>query len=299
MRQGFPSEIPGIVLQEQSVPTEKIHGVAEVAGAVSRFTLEQPQDPADITDPTPLLAINGYGGVKSAYTHFRHYVAAFGRKPAVTFEPPGSQSLGHFMDRRHHARPELLLPMMAGRVMRTLGFDAYDVSGHSMGGPAGANLALHRPDQVRNLFLVASAGVGDHDIWQLAKRARHFGRDEMLDGLGDLLDQYSALGLVKQELRYFSPLYRRVREGLTVAGSDIRPQLIALRATGVRVVNISMPADRLFPPELEHPDLEMLVDVYSRYPDDTAGHAAPQRQPRHVAQHHLDLLGSAPVSQAA
>src|SRR5687768_11422112 len=70
-------------------PTRRLKGVAEIAGARIPYTLELPDQ---VNDEVPLVIANGYGAVQDAYDRLRHFVAISG-KPAVSFEPPRSQSL--------------------------------------------------------------------------------------------------------------------------------------------------------------------------------------------------------------
>lgn len=285
----LPAE-EGVFLSREIYPTKTINGVARIAGAEVRYTYELPQQ---VIDEVPLLIVPGYGGVKSAYQRLRQTVAAHG-KPAVSFRPPRNQSMLGGLSPAHLLQPSKLQSQASWAVMRDIemadGPGEFDLLAHSMGGQTAINAALHKPEHVRSIIFMASAGLDLHTLRDMRERGTNFLKEELFPNLGRL-----AMGhhpkIAPDTLHYiFRNSRRTIQEGISVANCDIREKVKSLGGIGIKTAALQFPADRLFPLDGVVKHSSKLFDVFRVYSDPNAGHLTPQLDPVNVARANLSIL---------
>lgn len=269
-------------------PTHRINGVAKIAGARINYTYELPEE---VTDEVPLVILPGYGGAN--YANFRQAVAARG-KPAVSYRPPRNQRLLAGLRPAHLADPARLQSQAAWGVVRdiadTLRHQQFDFSLHSRGGQTGTDLAIHKPDYVRSMIFVGSSGLDGHSIADMAARIPRFLSGELLPALPKFTMDDSPVNMLDC-LHYFlrSPL-RTMREGVSIANSDIRTKVATLGKLGIKTAALQFARDSFFPLESVEASSAHLFDVFMVYPDPNAGHMTPQLEPQRTANAHLAVL---------
>lgn len=120
--------------------------------------------------------------------------------------------------------------------------------GHSFGGMVSVAIALLRPDLVRSLTLLNSAGL-------VPKREPKMHRGMFLKEL------FSHPSMIPSFLAYyFSNRKRADKEGEVIAGSSIVPLLVALGRAGVPITIVYGKEDKLFPPNQVQEELRKAGD---------------------------------------
>jgi pyruvate dehydrogenase E2 component (dihydrolipoamide acetyltransferase) len=105
-------------------------------------------------DGVPVLLVHGFGADLNTWMFTQPALAAARR--AVALDLPGH---GGSAKEVGAGDPEGLTDAVEG-APSALGIEQVHLVGHSMGGAVAASLALRRPDLVRSLTLIASAGLG-------------------------------------------------------------------------------------------------------------------------------------------
>ncbi|MEO8863186.1 MAG: alpha/beta fold hydrolase [Candidatus Saccharimonadales bacterium] len=275
----------------QQGETRLFHGVARLCGVGVKYTYEQSRN---ITDPVPLGFVNGYGGVKSSYRDVRHHSALAG-KSAFTLQPVRSMSLKNTIEMRHLVHPELLPSMAVWAVMKAIsaehGIEEYDLSGHSLGGFIATNVAEHKPENVRSLILVASAGLERHNLRTMAKRGPGFIRHGLIPSLPHLRKQLDTKSVIKQEANYMlrNPV-RTIGEGFAAGRCNITRQVKHVGMMGIKTAALQFASDRLFLLDEVASQSASAVDIFSVFADPDAGHMAPILDPEAVVKAQLELL---------
>lgn len=265
--------------------TEKMPGVANFGSGRVNFTYERPLE--YIEDETPLVIINGYVGVKSAYKLLRRNVVQLGR-PAITIRPVRKHS------RRASIHPKYLLNASSlhsraaysviSDITARCGVENFDLVGHSMGGWVAGSMAQLHPDKIRSVTFMASAGLESHTLGSLLLRLPTFTRKEFLphiDTLRDVDETRLALEAMYYVLR--NPGLT-IREGVGVSRCDIRPLLPRLGELGVRTAILNFASDELIHNRTTEKEVGHLVDYCETHPSKHLGHLAPQLEPLTVAR---------------
>lgn len=268
--------------------TEKLRGVAHIAGAAIEWTYERPEH---ITDEIPLIGLHGFGGVKSSYREFRTQVAQRG-KGAITYRPARSRGYVGDVDPGNISNPGKLLSQAAWAVMRdvkaTTGDTRFDASGHSMGGFTLTQLAKHKPEYLRTAIYVGSVGLDDHTVPQMLGRALRFVNTELRpSGLIFGNDGRVALEGLHYMLR--NPV-RTVGEGLNAAGCSLKKDIPLIRAAGIKTGAIQFNKDTFFPTDRVTEESAHLFDHYQVLDNPNANHIAPQVLASEVAEAHIQML---------
>ena len=122
-----------------------------VNGVEMHFRVMEPavQTPSD----RPLVLIHGLMGSSKDFEHVQPALALHRTVISVDLPPFGRSDKDTELDYSKAA----MASQVAG-LMTALGFDQYDVLGHSMGGEVALRLALEYPDHVTELILLNSAG---------------------------------------------------------------------------------------------------------------------------------------------
>ena len=103
----------------------------------------------------PLVIVHGYNG-SSDYWYPETVLGLAQRRHVIAVDLPGNGLSGKL------ARHDLeTLSNFIVRFIETLGYRKADLLGHSMGGQLAVAAAILRPDRVRSLVLVDSAGLPD------------------------------------------------------------------------------------------------------------------------------------------
>ncbi|MCA9309460.1 alpha/beta hydrolase [Candidatus Saccharibacteria bacterium] len=256
--------------------------------AKTRSTIEQPELASDVLDPTPILWVPGYGGVKPAYRRPREGTVQLGR-PSATYRPIRDISVAETFHPANILHPELLARRTLGAVIdHTCQYtesDKVDLACHSMGGFIAALMAEYDPSKIRSIVFVASAGLEDHSLFTLAKRAPGFFQREFLPHLSTLREENEAR-MALEALDYFlrNPA-RTLAEGLAVASSNIRHILMGLREKGIMLGCLMFASDELFIEENIRSQAGDLFHIIETYEDGSVGHMGPQLHGQAVARH--------------
>lgn len=279
------SNLRGLFLLQE---TEKIRGIAHIAGAAIEWTYERPET---VTDGIPLIGLHGFGGVKSSYREFRSQVAQRG-KSAITYRPARSRGYIGDADLNNVRNPGKLLSQAAWAVMRdvknTTGDTTFDASGHSMGGYTLTQLAKHKPEHLRTAIYVGSVGLDDHSVPQMLGRALRFVNKELRpSGLVSGRDQRIALEGLHYLVR--NPV-RTVAEGLNAAGCSLKQDIPNIRAAGIKTAALQFELDTFFPTHRVTEESAHLFDHYEVLENPTANHIAPQILASEVAEAHMNIL---------
>lgn len=280
----------------EPVPTERLRGVAKIAGAKVEYTLEQPADADDFTDEAPILLAHGYGGIKSAYQQLRTHIAQAG-KPAITYRPARSMGLVGDLNPRNLFHPEELSGKAAWSVMRdvrdALGYEQFDLAGHSMGGRTIADIALLKPEHVRSAIFIASVGLDEQSVPRMIGRALHFLPKELPSVAGRAISNKQAR-IALESLHYIirNP-QRTLAEGLSAAAANLRAHIEELDEQGTPTAAIQFQDDVFFPFDSTRRASQDLFDVHHVYGNEKSNHLTPQVDPLGVSlaiRHVLDKL---------
>jgi pimeloyl-ACP methyl ester carboxylesterase len=98
----------------------------------------------------PLLLVHGFGGAKEDFTD--HLAALGEHATAVCFDHRGHGESDHPADEAAYSLDRLVADTLG--VADALGFDAFRLLGHSMGGMVARRLTLAHPDRVEALVLM-------------------------------------------------------------------------------------------------------------------------------------------------
>lgn len=225
-------------------------GTAETSNTLIKYTYEKP---VECIDSTPAIIVPGFAGIKPAYRGLRNSLVAHG-KTAVTFQPPRVQGLFDSIQPKHLLHPERLLAQSTLAVARDIinrfgaedDFYQIDAIGHSMGGPAAINAALHKPEQFHSVTAMASAGLDGHNTFKLIKRLPRALIDEVIPTAIHFQkqDDPSILrGLLHYTCR--NP-WRTLSEGLAVGNCDIRDKIKRVGKLGIKTVALQFKNDKFF-----------------------------------------------------
>ncbi len=274
-------------------------GTAHIAEADIDFRI---QTPNTVTDPHPVIIVNGYMGKGFGYSNLRKHLAEQGRV-AVSVNPPRRQG---WLSTYHHTcitDPMRLLSQGIYAVTRELQQEYRDLTDasqidlvvHSMGLPVGIRLATKHPGLVRNIVNLEGAGVEErpHPI-KFIPRIAQFGRHELvpfargiLSGVYDL-DQDMAQAAMSEAHYILAHPVRTASEGLHVSACDIRKPLDRLkREQNIGVTAILGAEDTLVPAKISLRDGSGL---FSRTDVLDLGHLAPMTHPQQIAETAADHL---------
>lgn len=269
-------------------------GFAKIAGAETKFTNERPHQ---LIDETPILLVPGFHGIKPGYKKLRGAIVETGRD-ATTYEPRLMQDLLTSMDPRRLIYPEKLTSKCAYAVMRALhqmyGHEKFDLAGHSMGGPIASDIALHKPEMVRSLILLGSAGLEDHNLISMAQRVSRFITKELIPAAPQLRNDFDHR-IVGYVIRHSlgNPLLT-AREMFDVCGRDIRSNIVKHGTDGIATFVFQFEDDSLFITERVWEQSGHLPDHFEIIQG--SNHLAPQLQPDRIGhlivQKHADNYGS-------
>lgn len=269
-----------------------VKGYARIADAVTHYTITEPH-PDDVEDPTGILIVNGFGGIKEAYTDLDTTFALNGRR-SISFKPIRKQGYKGRLDIRHRVNPLKLHSQGAYAVMRAVqeeqGIEQFDVAGHSLGGVAGTDVARHHPNLVRSLILMGSAGLEDHNLAVMASRVPAFLRDELVPALPILRERHGSSTIVKEFEYLLESPSRTLTEMVAVSRADITNRVRLVGQLGVMTAALQFNEDRLFFTENVRTKSAWAFDEFRVYSDMLAGHIAPQIDPEGVAQETLDII---------
>ena len=259
--------------------------------ACTRSTIESPLT-QNVTDPVPLLWVPGYGGIKPAYRRPREGSAQDGRI-SVTWRPVRDLSLLNTFKPSNLRHPELLprrtLEAVINDVCEQTESDQVDLACHSMGGFIAALAAAKDPSKIRNLVLVASAGLERHSLRTLARRSIPFVRGEFIPHFHTLREENEAR-MALEALDYFlrNPL-RTLAEGLAVANCNIVDDLDRIRNAGIMIGGLLFASDELFIEANIRDQSEHLFHILDTFDDGSVGHMGPQLHGQAVAHAVVDI----------
>lgn len=271
---------------EQLVPTDRLHGVARIAGAKVEYTLEQPVEPNGMASQVPILLAHGYGGIKTAYQQLRSHIAQSG-KPAITYRPARSMGLVGDLDPRNLLHPEELSGKAAWGVLRdirdSLGYEQFDLAGHSMGGRTVADIAVRKPEHVRSAIFIASVGLDEQSVPRMIGRALHFLPKELPSvARRSIWDSRGRIAMESLHYIIRNP-QRTLAEGLSAAACNLRAHIEELDEQGTPTAGIQFQNDVFFPFDTIKQASEGLFDVHHVYDNERSDHLTPQADPRGVA----------------
>ncbi|MCB9822707.1 alpha/beta hydrolase [Candidatus Nomurabacteria bacterium] len=276
-------DVPQIYPTSLSRHTVEIFEPSGRVIATTRTTIERPSEEI-LTDPVPLLWVPGYGGIKPAYRHAREGSAqpqegAAGRI-AVTWRPVRDMSLLDTLKPANIRHPELLprrtLQSVINYVCNDTESEQVDLACHSMGGFIAALATVKDAEKIRNLVLVASAGLEDHSLLTLARRSVPFIKGEFLPHFHTLREENEAR-MALEALHYFlrNPA-RTFAEGIAVANCNIRNDIERARDLGVMIGGLLFAADELFIEENVREQAGHLFHILDTFDMDDVGHMGPQ-----------------------
>ncbi len=279
-------------------PTEEFHGETHIARACIRYTLEIPEV---ISDPTPVIIINGYGGKKFGYEALAGQIAGQG-KPTIRLDPPRDQTAAAGFHPKHLLHPERLQSQAVWAIVRNvreqqkdngeIDLDQFDLMGHSMGGYIATKLARMKPEVVRSIVLFSSAGLDGHSIFTMAKRLPEFMREELMPAVlhNELKIEKGKAHAFWSEVDYtlHNPL-RTVLEGFAVGGCDIRSDIAFLKHEhGIGIAAIVGTNDRLLP---GNETIRKSGHLFDHLRVLTGGHLLPLTKPEDSAEAVVDITG--------
>ncbi len=283
-----------------AIPSEAFQAISEEkrGGAVTRFTVQIPET---ILDPVPLLIVHGYCGPEVIYEKFREAVAANG-KPAITYRPTRTQDMSAAFSRQHRLHPERLLTQTAlgalygsAKLLKKKGHapDAYDISGHSMGGRGATKVAHLHPEFVRTVILNEAAGLDGHSFTDfLSQRFPAFVAKELTPALLNSQFAYrSSRKIVMQGAEYIlkNP-YKTVSEALTAGGCDIKEDVSLLGKLGVASSILVAESDTMISAAGTARKSGHASDLFAVYGDPKANHLYPFTHPLETALTHLQII---------
>jgi pimeloyl-ACP methyl ester carboxylesterase len=181
-------------------------------------------------------------------------------------------------------------------------YDQFDLVAHSMGGYTAVNLAKNRPEQIRSITFIASAGLEPKDFPTMLGRAANFLYKEALPAR-DMFYRNGNHRVGLGTAHYiFRNLPRTVAEGVQIATCDIGENIRSLGKLGVKTAAIQFKNDTFFPLDEIRGETKEIFDDYHEYDDPDAQHITPQLDPVGVSQVVSGLISkitSAPAPVAA
>lgn len=284
-------EVPQIYQTNIARHTVLVHGHSGKPIASTRSTIESPLDD-NISDPVPILWVPGYGGIKPAYRRPREGAAQEGRISA-TWRPIRDLSLVDTFRPSNLRHPELLprrtLEAVIENVCNETGSDQVDLACHSMGGFIAAVAASKDATKIRNLVLVASAGLEQHTLLTLARRSVPFVQREFIPHFHTLREENEAR-MALEALDYFmrNPL-RTMAEGLAVANCNIQDNLSRIKDAGVMIGGLLFASDELFIEDNVREQSGHLFHILDTFDNPDVGHMGPQLHGQAVARTVVDI----------
>lgn len=245
-------------------------GVAEHDGAkvaCKRF------EPLDITPKGTVLVAPGYLGIQPSYENFGHAMALEGWNTLI-IRMLRRHQLKNEIHPTHILDPLLLSSQALWAVIkenRTIfGIEEVSAVSHSTGGPTTMKMLDAKPNAVKSVLLVGSAGLDHHSSFSLATKLPG-GVLEILRAIPKLdLDRRRA---ARHLLHYaFQDPFRTAREAIAVSSADINDSIAKARASGVKVGRLQFKADPFFPINNILDSDKLDVDLYREYHDPNAGH---------------------------
>lgn len=278
----------------QAVETQRLRGVAKIAGAKVEYTLEQPTDEAVVVDSVPIVLVHGFGGVKTSYRQLRTSLAQMG-KPAITYRPARSRGIRGDMSPLNLLYPNKLASQAAWAVMRDIradiGHELFDVSGHSMGGQTVANLASHKHEHIRSAIFVASVGLGNHSLPHMLGRAARFLPQELAPSAKHIIESTEPRVALESLHYWLRNPQRSLAEGLGTAGCNLHERLVEMEKSGIKTAAIQFQNDVFFPLEAAIKHSRHLFHAHHVYEDPGSNHLTPQLDPQGVAGAIISVLG--------
>lgn len=264
-----------------------ISGVARFARAQAEYMVFVPDV---VTDPYAAYFSHGFGGIGAGYEDLGLETARRG-KIAVVADPAYGWSLAHHLDKRYIKSPEKLPGDATHAVMqKVLGMDGldiagFDVVGHSMGGFAGSEAVKHRhrPDKVRSMTFMASAGQYKQNMASLSYRGLKFMVKDA-PGIVRNVRPQNATRATRQFIRYWSSPHRRFLEGMAISFSDVTKTARELSNSKIVTSILLFEDDVFFDYERALANMGPVVDIVGHHEDPEAGHGAPQDSPAEVAR---------------
>lgn len=257
-----------------------IRGIAEISGGMVAYERLKPNI---ITDPTDVVIVPGFVGIKPAYDKLGQAFARQGRE-VVTLRPVRTQRFLNAVHPRHLLHPLLLQSQAVWAVMKDIhdddGVDRFDLWCHSLGGPVGCSTAEHKPEYIRSINLVGSAGMDGHTPFSLAQRLYDAGLEIGKTAPGLDIDRLRTA----RHVAYYTLLnpFRTTAEALAVSGIDNRPSVQRIRNLGIKVARTQLELDPFFPTAHITDEDKAAVDTFRFIPG--LGHLGPQTEPELVAR---------------
>lgn len=262
-------------------------GEISTAGATCSYRLDIPDEPID---ETVNVIIYGFAGSDAAYRGLATAMTAEQGLPTLSLRLSRFQHPKAAFSFKHLREPIALTSKLVHGAIKQLpvhGFeDRVNLFGHSMGGWIGTELAAHKPDRVKTLTLVGSAGLIDHDVISLAPRMPRLVGRIALDLIRRRPEAVSPQNACDSLRHIIANPFLTTGEMVTVAHCDIREQL----RNGIepRLVVIHPENDELFDAQTVGTSAkEFTNEVYLL---DGLGHAAPITHPSDVASSYASVL---------
>lgn len=277
---GEVNEVP------RQIPTRlHKHTIIVTHDAKTRYSLEEPVDPSDVSDSVPILIVPGYGGVKPAYRRQREALVQHGRR-VVTVRPIRDLGPTGALDLRHVLSPARLHSQtvygIAKDVERRYEEPIVDLFGHSLGGLIAVKFAQKHPHRVRSVTLVSSAGVEDHNTLTMLLRVPKIVRHEVLSQIPTFRTDNEAKMLLEGLHYFLANPSRTGAEALVAANCNIKKIVKELECEhGIPVSFIQPYDDNFFNHDRSVRAAKQLNDrVFSV----EGNHFAPQQVPEAVAR---------------
>jgi predicted alpha/beta hydrolase family esterase len=202
--------------------------------------------PGNITeDSEQILIADGYFSRARNYEKLAAFLARQGH--IVTRHEPADGQAGYV--RAHHSHwdgDKLSCQAIDASRKKTNEILDLDPStkqvmiGHSLGAYHGAKFAEHRPQYVKQLIPVASAGMDKHDFPEMLERTGHVMMTHLPDvayelGANPAQFMYNSMMHVFETFGSPSKFDRRFREGLTAVYCDTKSSLHKARQSGIPI----------------------------------------------------------------
>lgn len=273
-------EIGGFVLYQ---------GRARTGDAETEYSIKIPHE---LDDATGVIIVNGFGGIKDAYTELDD-AAVRNHRISAAFHPIRRQGWRGTMDYQHWRWPLKLHSQAAWAVMKVAkeehGVDMFDLWCHSLGGAAGTSVAEHHPGMVRQLHLIASAGLERHSTSIMARRVPEFLLKEVVPAIPELRRRHGNMAAVKELEYMLTNPARTVAEALAVSNVYLNQRLQKIRLAGIGIAALQFAQDHLFLLENVTAESADVFDLFEVYVDPIANHLAPQLDATGVAKHVLNM----------
>ncbi len=238
------------VLIGEAVPFQTFNGTAEIARAEVEWQYLVP-----INASKSVLLAPGYFAKEGIYDDVADFLAGQGLAVA-TYNAVRNQGRGAGWHPKHLMRPERLVCQAAWGAIRDIRkrpdidgapTSKFTIAGHSMGGRTAVKNALLHPDVVDGVVLVDPAGVANHSLGSLVLRIAEFSGSEVVSAVwnGDIAPRQAARHAINGLMYGASNPFRTVAEGVSIARSDIKPDIEELAERQINVALLLSPGDRL------------------------------------------------------